>query len=159
MSFTEIPENLRLIGRHEIAEMFDVCNDTVSNWEREGRLPKPRIKVKRGITRWLLSEVIEHGVGEKTVFRKKTEYEKLKEEAYKVTTEAIRVGNFKRTPCIWCGNEKVDTHHIDYNKPLYIICLCRACHASLHTTLRKIERYNKSNTDGLAIERYNQEVV
>ena len=35
--------------------------------------------------------------------------------------------------CYFCGKERdLDQHHLDYNKPLLVIDICRKCHNKLH---------------------------
>lgn len=45
---------------------------------------------------------------------------------------AILKGRLTRGPCESCGSEKSEAHHPDYNKPLDVTWLCRACHAKEH---------------------------
>jgi hypothetical protein len=35
--------------------------------------------------------------------------------------------------CESCGTKAEVRHHPDYNKPLYVVHLCRACHAKAHS--------------------------
>ena len=55
------------------------------------------------------------------------------------TNYAVSAGKITKKPCALCGNEKVQAHHEDYNKPLEVIWLCPSCHAKLH----KYKRANK----------------
>ena len=52
-----------------------------------------------------------------------------------ITVNAIRKGILKKEPCEVCGNEKVDTHHPDYKKPMLVKWLCRKHHMELHRNL------------------------
>jgi hypothetical protein len=51
--------------------------------------------------------------------------------------QAIKAGKLVRLPC-WCGETKVEGHHLDYSKPLEVIWLCRKHHAGLHRSLRML---------------------
>lgn len=46
--------------------------------------------------------------------------------------QAIKVGKLIPAPCEWCGAEKVEAHHCDYNKPLDVMWLCKKCHVKWH---------------------------
>jgi len=48
--------------------------------------------------------------------------------------KAIRSGNIKRPDnCEHCGAKALlDAHHEDYNRPFYLIFLCRSCHTKHH---------------------------
>lgn len=48
--------------------------------------------------------------------------------AWQAVSNAIRDGRLQRQPCIYCGNEKAEAHHSDYNKPLDVIWVCFKCH-------------------------------
>ena len=37
-----------LVGPGEIAQMFGVAAETVSRWQREGRLPEPDVRLLQG---------------------------------------------------------------------------------------------------------------
>lgn len=40
--------------------------------------------------------------------------------------------------CEVCGStENLERHHFDYSKPLEILCVCRNCHAKIHSILRE----------------------
>ena len=39
--------------------------------------------------------------------------------------------------CIFCGsNENLENHHPDYNKPSFLVTLCRKCHRNTHSIIR-----------------------
>jgi hypothetical protein len=41
-----------------------------------------------------------------------------------------------RQPCLFCGGENSQMHHIDYTKPLSVFWFCRECHLTLHKVLK-----------------------
>jgi hypothetical protein len=49
-------------------------------------------------------------------------------------------GYLHRTPCCVCGSGKTELHHPDYDRPLYVFCLCKKHHVEWH----KFERANPS---------------
>lgn len=51
------------------------------------------------------------------------------------TNVYVKRGVIKKTPCFKCGDEKVEAHHHDYDKPLEVTWLCRKCHLELHTII------------------------
>lgn len=48
---------------------------------------------------------------------------------------ALRDGRLTKQPCAICGDDAVDAHHEDYDRPLDVIWLCRAHHAQRHAEL------------------------
>jgi len=48
----------------------------------------------------------------------------------------LRRGKLKRQGCEHCGSSKAEMHHEDYDKPLVVRWLCRACHVLEHKRLR-----------------------
>lgn len=52
--------------------------------------------------------------------------------AHSAVSNAIRDGRLKREPCSKCGAEFGEAHHEDYNKPLEVTWLCKACHSEEH---------------------------
>lgn len=42
-----------------------------------------------------------------------------------------RRGRLKPQPCVICGSEPVEKHHVDYGRPLLVIWACRDCHERL----------------------------
>lgn len=51
--------------------------------------------------------------------------------------------------CTYCGkNEKLQAHHIDYNKPLEVLFLCDKCHKEIHKQIREQERLLAIGGDG-----------
>jgi ribosomal protein S27AE len=45
---------------------------------------------------------------------------------------AVKTGRLEKTPCVECGDEKVQGHHEDYAQPLVVEWLCAACHTVRH---------------------------
>lgn len=45
---------------------------------------------------------------------------------------ALRRGLIERQPCSVCGDEKVDGHHPDYDRPMFVIWYCRKHHKDAH---------------------------
>ena len=43
----------------------------------------------------------------------------------------VKRGVIRRTPCIYCGEKKVEGHHEDYSKPLEVYWVCRPHHVEL----------------------------
>lgn len=67
--------------------------------------------------------------------RNTAEYRAKYPERYAANTavgNALRSGKLKKTPCICCGEEKVEAHHPDYSAPLDVVWLCAAHHKELH---------------------------
>lgn len=52
--------------------------------------------------------------------------------AHGCLASAIRRGLVERKPCEVCGAEPTDAHHPDYERPMHVIWLCRACHKAEH---------------------------
>lgn len=47
-------------------------------------------------------------------------------------TNAVRDGRLIRQPCEVCGADKVEGHHLDYDKTLEVIWLCPTHHREAH---------------------------
>lgn len=56
----------------------------------------------------------------------------LKSKARYALSNAIRDGKIKKEPCAICGDENSEAHHVDYNKFLDVIWLCRKHHLIQH---------------------------
>jgi hypothetical protein len=53
--------------------------------------------------------------------------------AHQLVTNAIRRGELSKEPCMVCETRlSVEAHHSDYQKPLDVIWLCKACHLETH---------------------------
>lgn len=48
------------------------------------------------------------------------------------THKALQSGTITKQPCEVCGMEKVEAHHLDYQKPTNIMWLCRKHHREWH---------------------------
>lgn len=55
----------------------------------------------------------------------------LANSARQAVAVALRKGKLQRQPC-HCGETKVEAHHPDYNKPLFVIWLCNKHHKHVH---------------------------
>lgn len=55
-----------------------------------------------------------------------------KEKCRTLTYSAIQHGLLQRKPCEVCGEEKVEAHHTNYQKPLTVMWLCRKHHKQWH---------------------------
>lgn len=51
-----------------------------------------------------------------------------KYKARQLVGNAVRDGRLRKEPCQFCGNEKSQAHHDDYNKPLDVVWACFKCH-------------------------------
>lgn len=58
--------------------------------------------------------------------RRASEPEKYR--AWRAVRYAVLAGKLKKTPCVFCGNPKVEGHHEDYTKPLCVVWVCFKCH-------------------------------
>lgn len=58
--------------------------------------------------------------------------QKKKANARSYANEYLKRGKLKREPCQECKFEVTQFHHEDYDRPLEIKHLCRACHLELH---------------------------
>lgn len=69
----------------------------------------------------------------KAISRKKRyQQDPTKFNAVSALGNAVRSGRVVKNPCIKCGDEKVQGHHFDYNKPLDVIWLCMKHHRIEH---------------------------
>jgi hypothetical protein len=57
-----------------------------------------------------------------------------------------RRGKLVPKPCQMCGHKKVEMHHPDYGRPLYVFWLCRPCHLALHAACDLTEPMNENTT-------------
>ena len=46
---------------------------------------------------------------------------------------AVRDGRVTKTPCMVCGDLKVEGHHADYSAPLDVVWLCKLHHTQCHS--------------------------
>lgn len=80
----------------------------------------------------------------KTVLREaKKAYAKknpAKRDAHVKLNNALRDGRVSRTPCLVCGCEKTEAHHVSYDLPLDVVWLCDRHHKQVHKEHRENER-------------------
>lgn len=62
----------------------------------------------------------------------KTPAQRKKDSARHRIQHAVERKGFPRHPCRDCGNPKSEAHHHDYDKPLEVVWLCKACHTQEH---------------------------
>lgn len=60
------------------------------------------------------------------------EFPKKRLRAKQLVQNAVNQGVLEREPCFVCGDEKVEGHHNDYDKPLEVIWLCQKHHREGH---------------------------
>ena len=52
--------------------------------------------------------------------------------ASQIVSNAVRDGRLHKTPCLVCGEAKVEGHHPDYDRPLDVVWLCVPHHKQTH---------------------------
>jgi hypothetical protein len=55
-----------------------------------------------------------------------------KRRARYATRLAISCGAIEKTPCSVCGDINAEVHHLNYNDPMNILCLCKKHHKEWH---------------------------
>lgn len=60
--------------------------------------------------------------------------------ARRMLNHAIRDGKVQRQACEECGAEVAEAHHDDYNRPLEVRWLCKACHVKWHMNNKPIRK-------------------
>ena len=103
--------------RPEIYGSLTLCNEHYGLLSRVQEQQEKRVRVRERITQRRVE--IENSRFNKNRTRR-------------ATTMMIENGSIKKKPCEVCGNEKVDTHHDDYNDPEKVRFLCRKHHAEHH---------------------------
>lgn len=56
-------------------------------------------------------------------------------------------GKILKQPCSVCGNPIAEKHHPDYNKPLYVVWLCREHHLRLHNKNKNNHNFHESQNN------------
>lgn len=59
-----------------------------------------------------------------------------KQRSRMLLNKAVASGEILKKPCVVCGAEKTQAHHIDYNKPFDVLWLCPLHHAKLHKQIK-----------------------
>jgi len=75
----------------------------------------------------------EHRVG----YASMTDLAKKKSSARAYANTYKKRGKLSPLPCFVCEDLDVEMHHEDYDKPLDVLWLCRACHLSCHNFSRE----------------------
>lgn len=57
--------------------------------------------------------------------------------AHDALRSGLRRGLLQPEPCKFCGAPKSEAHHPDYDRPLAVQWLCRACHKAEHGRLKR----------------------
>lgn len=65
--------------------------------------------------------------------------ERQKRTAREWVRRMVKRGALDRRPCGACGAPEAEAHHEDYSRPLSVVWLCAAHHASLHRSERAYE--------------------
>ena len=111
----------------------------------DGHLNKCKECTKRDVSKNYRDNRKHYVAYEKERFQKSERKEKIvqytrkrrflypeKYRAHYLTTNAVRDGRLEKTPCEVCGENKVEGHHDDYDKPLDVRWLCRKHHLEVH---------------------------
>lgn len=67
----------------------------------------------------------------KEELKKQREANPLANQARAAVASALRKRILVKEPC-YCGSTRVEAHHPDYNKPLFVIWLCNKHHKHVH---------------------------
>jgi len=62
---------------------------------------------------------------------------KKKIDARQLISRMKILDKIKSKNCVFCGEEKTETHHPDYDKPKFVYWMCNQCHSTLHRILKK----------------------
>jgi hypothetical protein len=65
---------------------------------------------------------------------------KPKRDAEFAVAKALKSGLLQKLPCSICGNEKSESHHENYEKPLDVVWLCRQHHRARHVEIQNQQR-------------------
>ena len=73
--------------------------------------------------------------------RRRRDFQKRrdKNKIYKSVAYKVLRGDIKKSPCVICGELKVEGHHNDYSKPLDVVWLCKEHHVWLHRIENKFK--------------------
>lgn len=56
----------------------------------------------------------------------------VKKRAHLKVRRAVLAGRLQKKPCLFCGDERVEGHHENYNEPLVVVWLCTKHHREVH---------------------------
>jgi len=131
------------LGKCKACTKADVMAHRAANIERvreydrvrgRNRTPEQRARVAAYGAKWMRENP-----------GKAREYEarsREKRRANHIVNNAVRAGRLEKPKeCENCGRRgRLDGHHDDYEKPLEVRWLCRACHAAVHVAEREAAR-------------------
>lgn len=114
--------------------------------------PEYRQRERLSHTQWYDSRGGKQIVRKNTIaHRTRTGYQGFsspeKKRARNITQGVIRRGGLFRQSCTRCGSTVAEAHHLDYEKPLQVIFLCRACHQLEHFPAMKAIRARGEGTE------------
>lgn len=92
--------------------------EKVRTYDRERGKNPERIKQATAITKAWRSE------------------DRRRSKCHNAVARAVKSGTLIPQPCKKCGSVQVIAHHEDYDKPLWVIWFCQACHKQHHEALR-----------------------
>lgn len=72
----------------------------------------------------------------------------MKANARATANVAQKRGKIRIQPCVRCGASEAQKHHPDYNRPLFVVWLCRQCHLALHAKENDTAPYSLADEMG-----------
>lgn len=69
--------------------------------------------------------------------------------AHREVRKAVKCGFLKPAPCMFCGEEKTESHHEDYRFPLAVVWLCKRHHMERHVEINNQKRIEKAKQNVL----------
>lgn len=60
----------------------------------------------------------------------------VKSAARIIFSNALQAGKIQKQPCFFCGEEKVEGHHLLYDYPMKVIWLCKKHHYEVHDQIK-----------------------
>lgn len=86
--------------------------------------------------------------------KKRIEFDKIKKCISRKLIGRHKIEVINICQCCEQRFKKVDRHHPDYDRPLFVIPLCRGCHVSLHVSIKSCLVYSDKNPSYQEIDTY-----